>query len=595
MPPELPALSRGESILGIAARYHRLAGHLRFQDTLQVLFGTRHAKPANMLPSHLQWMATLLKYPGSVQGLIEAHTALPYFRCFVAPTTYAQVLAAMAGPTAGGCKLTLGLVASRLGGSNHLAFCPACAEHDFASLGVATWYRDAQLPGVLVCAQHRRPLVGLPAQPIRRHPHRLPLPDDLGERCVSLVTEDVSLLVQQRLSQIAAMSAELLNEPAYLTYTTLRWRYAAWLLQMGLAKQPTYIDQRTLVNAVAAYWQPLCGLSPFDHLLSDLQQREGHWLATLCRHQRATHHPLKHLLLMGYLAPSIQAFLSIEPASPPRAAGTASVKPPYQDERLTQLSSLLENEPMSLRQAADRLGLSPQTVIVLAHRLHIPVKRRPKRLNARTYRRLLVALSEPRALTAIAKAHHTSLSTLYRLLAANPTTKTLRQQRLQARQRLAERASLRHLRHQHRTATWQQLRHQAPAACVWLARHDQSWLESFKLTLSHTKEIRRQIVDWSARDRAMVLALQTATRSLQSTPGKPCRISLAALAELVEHPDWLDKQLDRLPLTRLYLEENLEPVPAFQHRRLNWYRWQYYKETGTEPPGWLLRRLAGLS
>lgn len=525
--------------------------------------------------------------------MIEAHTALPYFRRFVAPATYAQVLASMAGVNAGGCKLSLGLVPSRLGGSNRLAFCPTCAEQDLASLGVATWYRDTQLPGVLVCAQHQRPLLGLLPQSLRRHPHRLPLPDDLGKQCFPMVSKS-SGPVQERLNQIAAMSAELLRSSAPPIYTSLRWHYAAWLLQMGLAKQPAYIDQRALSGAVVAYWRPLRDLPPFDRLLSDLQQSGEHWLATLCRHQRVAHHPLKHLLLMGFLAPNIDAFLVLDPTPPPRINNTATTKAPCHDERLTQLSHLLEEEPISLRQAADRLGLSPHTVITLAQRLHIPVKKRPKQLDTKTCRRLLAALIEPRMLIDISKGHHTSLSTLYRLLAANPTTQALRQQRMLARLRLAERTYIRHLRHQHRTATWQQLRQQAPAACVWLTRHDQIWLERFKSTLPQAKRKGRQIVDWQARDNTMVAVLQTATRTLQSTPGKPQRISLPALAELIEHPDWLCKQLDKLPLTRIYLEENIESVPVFQQRRLNWYRELYQKEMGAKPPDWLLRRLAGL-
>ncbi|WP_370445206.1 TnsD family Tn7-like transposition protein [Chromobacterium sp. Panama] len=390
------------------------------------------------------------------------------------------------------------------------------------------------------------------------------------------------------------MSTELLRVSGSTIYTSLRWRYAAWLMQVRLAKQPTYIDQRALTNAIEAYWHPLHDIPPFDRLLNDLQQREGHWLTTLCRHPRAAHHPLKHLLLIGFLAPDIDTFLAIDPAPPPRSGNTNTTKPPYHDERLTRLSCLLEQEPMSLRQAAKCLGLSTNTVIILAQRLHISVKTRPKQLNTSTCRRLQTALVEPRRLIDIAKAHHTSLSTLYRLLATSPTTQALRRQSILARRRLTERTYLRYLRRRSRTTTWQQLRHQAPATCVWLSRHDQAWLGRFKSTLPHAKNCRRPVVDWQARDRAMVVALQKATLTLLSFQGKPLRISLPALAELIEHPDWLNKQLDKLPLTQIYLKEHLEPVSTFQQRRLNWFRQQSQKEMGHMPPDWLLRRLAGL-
>lgn len=595
MLPLLHALGSGESVLGIAARLHRLAGSLRPQDTLRLLFGTRNAKPANMLPSHLQWMVQQLDYHGAVESFIEVHTALPYFKCFVTPTNYARAINAMAGSNAGGCKLLLGLVASRLGGSNRVAFCPACAEHDLQSLGVATWYRDTQLPGVLVCSIHHCPLVEWPTQQLRSHPHRLPLPDDIADQGASISDPAYSQLAHERLGQIATMTAELLNGTPPAACPSLRWHYAAWLLQRGLAKQPAYIDQQALANAVTAYWQPLSSTSPFDRLLSDLQQSEGHWLATLCRHQRVAHHPLKHLLLMGFLTSSVGEFFSVDPIEPTRVSFSARVWEPSQDERLTLLSSLLEKESISLRQAAGRLGLSLQTVIALAQKLHIPVHRRPKKFHTHERDRLISALMEPKALTDIVKVLRASMSTLCRLLAANPEAKVVRQQRLFTKQRTANRTYLRHLRHKDKAVAWQQLRYQAPAACVWLTRHDPIWLHSFKLTLLPSMRRRRPIVDWQARDHAMVGALQEVTRTLLTGPGKPRRVSLAALAESVEHPDWLDKQLDHLPLTQRYLKEHLESIQVFQQRRLNWYRQQYEEEEGASPPDWLLRRLAGLS
>ncbi|MCL6264525.1 TnsD family transposase [Craterilacuibacter sp. RT1T] len=594
MLPLLPVLGCGESVLGIAARLHRLAGLLRYQDTLHAVFGTRNAKPANMLPSHLQWMVKQLEYPDSVTDFIETHTALPYFKRFVTPTIYTRAMDAMAGPNAGGCKLSLGLLASRLGGSNRLAFCPACAKQDFQRIGIATWHRDVQLPGVLVCAEHYLPLVGLPTRLLQRHPYRLPLPEDIGDLCQPETEGTCAQATLERLCQIAKMSSELLGAEPIPVRSPLRWHYAAWLLQAGLAKQSAYIDQQVLAKALTTYWQPLSSIPPFDRLLSDLQRTEGHWLATLCRHQRAAHHPLKHLLLMGFLARSIEEFFSLAPVEPARASNPTPALTPSRDERLAQLSRLLEQEPISLRQAACKLGLSLQTVQTLALKLHVPVPRRPKKFDARKRSQLLTALLEPRSLVEIARDHHASMSTLCRILAAYPDAKRVREKRLFLSQRVAYRANLRHIRHRNKASSWQQLRNRAPAACAWLTRHDHIWLDRFRQTLAHPLTHRRHAIDWNSRDLTMINALEAAILTLQTISDKPRRISLASLSEFVEHPDWLDKQLNHLPLTRDFLSKYLESIPAFQQRRLDWYRKKYEEEVGNDPPSWLLRRQAGL-
>ena len=155
-----------ETIFGIVSRYHALTGHPTSGDTLIELLNRRCVTLGTAFPSGLNRISKDLRLPvNTIEELIEGHTILPCFRPFMNHAHYSRIAESVATGTASCTKITLGLLASRVGAEDVLRFCPVCAGADCETIGIATWYRAHQFSGVLVCPYHGVPLVASDRSP----------------------------------------------------------------------------------------------------------------------------------------------------------------------------------------------------------------------------------------------------------------------------------------------------------------------------------------------------------------------------------------------------------------------------------------------
>ncbi len=77
-------------------------------------------------------------------------------------------------------------------------------------------------------------------------------------------------------------------------------------------------------------------------------------------------------------------------------------------------------------------------------------------------------------------------------------------------------------------------------------------------------------VDWEAWDGTLAAAVEAAAKEIKRAAGRPVRVSLTAIAKLAGHRAWLEKELDRLPLTARALSEHLESSEAYLVRKVEW-------------------------
>lgn len=133
-----------------------------------------------------------------------------------------------------------------------------------------------------------------------------------------------------------------------------------------------------------------------------------------------------------------------------------------------QLEYLICKEGKSLTRAARVIGVSPNTLSVVAVRLGIPFDTRPKKIDALTSKQLLAALQRNLPLTDIADQLNLSLASLYRVLRMHPQQTTEYKQRMlelerqRRRQRLGEQSLTTAVR--------------SCADYYWLRRNDAAWL-----------------------------------------------------------------------------------------------------------------------
>lgn len=81
---------------------------------------------------------------------------------------------------------------------------------------------------------------------------------------------------------------------------------------------------------------------------------------------------------------------------------------------------------------------------------------------------------------------------------------------------------------------------------LWLRKNDSEWLEAH-LPQVLKGERKTELKDWKSVDSELAAAIEATARRIRGTPGRPARISLAAIAREVGHKSWLELRLDKLP------------------------------------------------
>lgn len=292
-----PAGLPDETLHSWISRYHRLSGNWQERQTLNDTFSTHLLIATANLPSHLNAFLKALPEHAqlSMEQLIDRATFLPYFSPFLLPGQAARCLQAMSGQNAGGMKIGIGLVASRIGARNAFRYCRQCCAEDEELHGSAYWHRTHNLPGVLVCHRHKAVLMELGASLVHLHRHRLFLPTDnwVKEGAYPTTVGDDHL---EDLFRLAMSSANLLATPMpSIPPPLLRSFYRTNAADKG------WIDHHGRIQSAAV-------VHASDHFVLaqvlDVDLKfcaQSHWVFKLLYKHRTAMHPLKHLALFTLL------------------------------------------------------------------------------------------------------------------------------------------------------------------------------------------------------------------------------------------------------------------------------------------------------
>ncbi|WP_313318684.1 TnsD family Tn7-like transposition protein [Pseudomonas sp.] len=555
-----------ETIFGIVSRYHALTGHPTSGDTLIELLGRRCVTLGTAFPSGLNVISKHLRLQvNTIEELIEGHTILPCFRPFMNLAHYTRIANSMATGTATNTKIALGLLASRVGAEDVPRFCPVCAGVDCETIGIATWYRAHQFPGVLVCPYHGVPLVAFDCLAQRLKRTQLFLPAAAAKWSGKSNVPNVDEQERERLVLVSRLIAQLfLLRTVPVNPLTWRNHYLAHLVDRGLATASMRVHQRALQSELLGFWDSLRNLPPFDGIFARCNGEDS-WLTSLYRRPRATHHPLLHVLLIGFLAESIESFLWTDipslvtnSAADDRASAATECK-------IAELAA----EGRSMRQVAKEIGLSVNAVLVKAEKIGIGFMRRSKKLDVTVRSQVWHALAAGNAIADIVKTTGMSASTVNRILGADRGLQAQRTASLRVQRQAHARGKLRAVTGATPSVGFKALRTALGADFTWLYRHDRAWLQA---QLPSTPRIveRTSSVDWCIRDRAMAERVTLAVGEILEPSRRPTRLTLNEIGRFTGNASWLDKHLARLPRTAELLSQVLEPAAVFRARQLAW-------------------------
>jgi len=452
-----------ETLYSLFWRYHRVSGLPTIKDTLQALTGHPYLQSGTEFPSYIPDLAAVLNL--SISELVDNHTLFPFFMPFTPKDAYEKSLEHLRNGRAESSRKSLSLVANRLSTNDYLQWCPVCLEEDIGKFGIRYWHRKHQLPGLTVCPNHA---VILHQASWKRHKAQLPLEDEYSD---VISRNDKQYVWSNLVSEYFHSCRCQLNSARVLDTYWIR------LKKLNLANEHQ-IREAELREELKFFWGDIWEESTAISLNSITKRRL--YPACLFYNNKSSHHPLKHLLMVGYLFAGWSDFLYFYHSGKNEVCPN-NTEPPDTENDLKSHKWLALKElekGSSLRKAASITGLSVTTVKSIARRNQIPVSVRPKKIYGFIERSIWRQLFIGKTTQEIARFHKVSVGSVEQILKAHPKTTELRKRIRFYRQRQTKRNLLIAILNKNQSHTRNKIRLIANSPYNWLFRNDKSWLYS---------------------------------------------------------------------------------------------------------------------
>lgn len=131
------------------------------------------------------------------------------------------------------------------------------------------------------------------------------------------------------------------------------------------------------------------------------------------------------------------------------------------------------------------------------------------------------------------------------------------------------------------------------ALYAWFYRNDRRWLLHFNGKHQQVRSTPQQKADWRQRDLTIVRRLFRVLQSIEIDSSAP-RLSANYLLSQLNNKSTVEKNLDKLPLVKSFLQRYSETITEYQLRRLSNACIQIYRDTG-QLKNWVVLRQARLS
>lgn len=602
-----PVPYEDELLYSILGRYHIRSGNTSIKSTIQDVFGKTSITAVADLPSHLNRIIDNMPVGNQYNAdmLVHKHTLYPFYSAFLPDEQAVKIKEYMIGDKGGSIYNKGGLMASTISLNQHFKFCPQCMKEDMEKCGELYWHRIYQIPGALICPDHKIPLYNsqIPIRGFNKHEYRIASHDVCKVNGEALNYTDKVL--EQSINIIGDIDL-LLNRK--FPKKPLEWfqeQYINRLKDLGYANINGNVKQKELLTDFVDYYG--------DNLLVILQSHidinsEYNWLAEMLRKRNKTSHPLRHILLMRFLNISVENLFYIKLEYKPFGSGpwpclnttakhhhTMTIrdiqtkygndsKSPigiftcscgfsymrtgfdtgkedkYKITKIIAFGSVWETElrelvekKLSLRETARLLKVDPATV-----------KRYVKKLRLKTYWQVRSQVTDKKADDPI---NENDMLEVYRQIWFD-------------------------LMKQYPQMSKTELRRINGALYSWLYRNDRGWLNENSPRLRSTANINSR-ADWQQRDEEILVKVKVAITEMLDMNNKPKRITISAVGSKINTRPLLEKHLDKLPNTKSYLKEHTESVKDYQYKRINWTIQELVK-AGLELQLWRIFRMAGI-
>ncbi|MEQ2468092.1 TnsD family Tn7-like transposition protein [Niallia sp. Sow4_A1] len=485
-----------------------------------------------------------------------------------------------------------GIMASSIPQNRFLRYCSACAEEDIATYGEMYWHRIHQLPGNLICTKHELWLEDSDVLITHSNKHAFVLP--ATSNCHLNRKRKITWNNLIQLKNIVLQAEHLLNRKYQnqpFSHFTQFYRYH--LIDKDFASFKGQTKQKLLHEAIYNFYS--------KELLKNLYIEVGdkEWIANFSRKHRKSFHPYYHLLMLNFLDLDLDAVFKAtsfenNPFNNPNWPCLNTTCPDYKENVIPEITIRRcerTKKPIG-RFTCPTCGFSYTRKGKDNNKDDRYKFSRIMDFGFLWKRELQTLLNDGLSYREIARILGVDTNTVIKYEKKNIECEQKAKVRIDSDLVKEHRYEWIHLQRDFPGLSKTELRKKRSEVYAYLYRHDGDWL---KVNSPKRKKVdpTNNRVNWLERDKEILEKVQKVVSELRGIDKKPVRITVKILGDSIGERALLERHLDKLPETRVFIEQVSESEQDFRLRRVK-YVINEMMEKGEVIKEWKVLRKAGI-
>ncbi|OOO64655.1 hypothetical protein BS638_10420 [Clostridium tepidum] len=532
-----------EILYSILARYCIRSGNTKDIHNFEDLFGTRNCVAVMELPTQLDSLIENMpigtKY--TAEYFIYQHSLFPFLAAFIPQDRAEKIIETMRNGEGAISYIRIGLISNTITLNRYFRFCPECYKEDIERFGEPYWHRSHQVTGVFICSKHKIPLYN--SKELIRAGNRQRFISASHQNCI--VEKEINYsndLMKKMLWMAEDVEVLLNNQLQFREPEWFRSQFRAKLIEKGYARMNNYIHQKKLKQDFVDFY----GHEYLALVQSPVSVNSGGWLPDIVRNNDRTTYSIRYLLLARFFGIPVADLFNTKLGSNDEDENNIDAYQELWDQRLIELTQ----SGLSIREISDILKSSTKTI-----------RKAIDRLGVEEFWRF----------NGGGKYLHIKFT----------DTEEFKIKRKELRARWIQ------LHSQYPDKSSNQIRKNNDGVYAWLKKYDSEWMEE------HYRRINNKVnyFDWSERDAELLPQVKEVVKEMKE--GKPEKITWTTIGSKLGISGWLSKRKEKLPLTKEYIESELESLEEFHIRKVKWGIGEIDRQ-GKEMTLWNLAETAGV-
>lgn len=300
----LPSIFPDELFYSWVVRYHKYSGNCSPGTTMQELFNKKRGGLNIYLPINIEFLIEQIPNNSVMtsEDIIDNHTIFPYLRIFMTQEEIKRTIESIKhGTEYSKNKDKTVINAQNIFDINVFKICCACYKEDKSIFGEAYIHRSHQIPGSLICMKHMQRFVNF------KIPRNLSESEfiDINQYKIDFKNDDKEITPE--IINISNDMNYLLNlNSKSLNFNIISSKYDA-LLKKYLYKCKSIINRSKVIEDLVKYYSKNF-LESLNAIKTDKESTK--WIKYVTKDVNKRVSPVRHLLLMRFLAGSAEEFVN---------------------------------------------------------------------------------------------------------------------------------------------------------------------------------------------------------------------------------------------------------------------------------------------